>query len=132
MAMPANIPALLALALGLFYFATAIGELRGPGQWQRLIDVLDGSRKLRLLGAGLAIAIGAALLLLVPPRTGDWLNLWLFGLGCLALIEGAVLLILPGHMTLFSRAIIRHGSKPVALLTLLLGVAFVLAGLIRL
>ena len=127
----ANIPAVLALALGLFYVAAAIGELRQPGLWQRMVDELAGSPLGQILGGAVAIAVGALLVALVPPRTGDWLNLWLFGLGCLALLEGAVMLIMPDRMTLLSRMIMRHGSKPVALLALLLGVALGLAGIIR-
>ncbi len=132
MATTANLPAVLALALGLFYVAAAIGELRQPGQWTRMIDELAGSPLLQLLGGGAALGIGAVLVALVPPRTGDWLNLWLFALGCIALLEGVILLIMPARMTLFSRAITRHGSRLMALLTMLLGVAFGLAGLIRL
>ena len=124
-------PALLALALGLFYCAAALGELLRPGQWVQVIEELPASPFARLIGGAAALGTGALLIALVPPRTGDWLNLWLFGLGCLAVLEGLVLLMMPGQMTLLARAITRHGSRPMALLTFLLGVAFILAGIIR-
>ena len=132
MATPANIPALLALVLGLFYMAAAIGELRRPGQWRKMIEEIATSQLGQLLGGAAALAIGALLIALVPMRAEDWLNLWLFGLGCIALLEGVTVLIMPDKMTLISRLIMRHGSRPVALITLLLGVAFCLAGIMRL
>ncbi|MEQ1726065.1 MAG: hypothetical protein ABL882_09090 [Sphingopyxis sp.] len=131
MAHSGNIPAFLALFLGVWYIGAAIGELRQPGRWLKLADEIAASPLGQMLGGAGALAIGTLLVALVPPSTGDWLNLWLFAIGCIALIEGFAVLTMPERMTLFSRLIAARGARGIAILTLLLGVAFCLSGIIR-
>ena len=131
MADAANATALLALFFGLYYLAAGLGGLYNPGAWERMVDEMGGSAYGQFLGAVVAMLIGFALIALVPPR-GDWLNLVVFAIGCLATCEGVVFMIVPGKMLSLFRPTLRRAARPFAVFAVVAGLFFCWAGLARL
>ena len=131
MATAANTPALLALFIGIYFLAAALGGLTHPGRWERMEDEIEKSAFSQFVGGVLAMIIGFVLIALVPP-SGDWLNWVLFVIGMFALVQGVAFLTVPGRVLPAFRPFLQRASRPYALFTTLLGLGFCLLGLSRL
>jgi len=132
MAEPYDIPAWIALFLGLSALAAAVGEFRQPGSWPAMVQELEGSAALRFLTGLLCIALGAAIYLVSPWRPGDWLSVTISVIGGLCVAEGLLILaagdrFLGRARPLFTRA---HGT--LAGLSALIGFGLILSALARL
>ena len=55
----ADAAAWTSLFLGLFLVAAALGELRRPGQWHRMIEEIESSPALQMTVGLLELALGA-------------------------------------------------------------------------
>lgn len=130
MATEANVPALLALFLGLYYCAAAIGGLSHPGNWARMVEEIDGSPYLQLVGGIIAMLVGFTLIAAVDPRRG-LLELVLFVWGCLAAVKGLVFLMLPGRMIGWSRPLVARPARGYAVVALAIGLGFLVAAAAR-
>jgi uncharacterized protein YjeT (DUF2065 family) len=126
----ANTPALFALFIGLYYAAAAIGGLTHPGHWAKMVDELGRSPYAQLVGGVMALVVGFALVTLIPPR-GDWLNILLFAIGCLATIKGLFFLAMPERMLRLSRPFVAGAARPYAVIALVLGLLLCAAALTR-
>ncbi|HSG33458.1 MAG TPA: hypothetical protein VLA37_02915, partial [Sphingomonadaceae bacterium] len=60
-----------AALLGLFALAASIGALRQPGTWRAMIEEIDKSPALQLVGGFMELFVGAAIYLVNPWDAGD-------------------------------------------------------------
>lgn len=123
--------ALIALFFGLYYLAAGIGGLANPGGWARMVAEIGESAYGQFLGAVIAMLIGFILVAAVPPG-GDWLAKLLFAIGCLALVEGMVFMMVPGRMLSLFRPTLLGAMRPFALFASAVGIAFCVIGINRL
>ena len=115
-----------ATLLGLFGLAVAIGALRQPGTWGKMIEEIEASPALQLLCGFIELFVGAAIYLLNPWDAGDLLSTVMKALGGLMMAEALVVMAISDlyfQLWLKNLAAMRRGW-PLATL----GVSVVLAG----
>jgi uncharacterized protein YjeT (DUF2065 family) len=117
----------LAEAIGLYMIVVGIGGLVAPQRWRAMMDDLDRSPGL-VMALGFAVfAVGAALVLIHSIWT-DPLAIIVSLVGYAALIEGALLLAVPGPLLK-----VGFWSLPFtrvwAIVSIVLGILLFLAGL---
>lgn len=120
-----------ATLLGLFAIAVAIGALRQPGHFRRMVDEIDKSAALQLMSGFGELAVGAAIYLLNPWDPGDLLAMVMKAIGGLMMAEALVVMALSDiyfHLWLKNLAAL-HRSWPIA--TLLAGLVLAGAGMMR-
>ena len=120
-----------ATMLGIFTLFAAIGALRKPGIWQKLVDEFDKSPALQLLGGGFEMALGAALYLANPWVSADILACVMKTLGGLMVLEAIAV---TGFSDIYFAFWLRNLSfmhRAWALVTLAFGLALTVAGLFR-
>ena len=120
-----------ATMLGIFTLFAAIGALRKPGIWQKLVDEFDKSPALQLLGGGFEMALGAVLYLANPWVPTDILACVMKALGGLMVLEA---LAVTGFSDIYFHFWLRNLSfmhRGWALATFLIGLALTVAGLVR-
>lgn len=83
-----------ALLLGLFLVASALGELRRPGQWRAMLREIEGSSALQLIVGMVELALGAAVYIANPWNPQDWLACLMTILGGLMMAEAMVFLVI--------------------------------------
>ncbi|GGD68001.1 hypothetical protein [Croceicoccus mobilis] len=79
-----------AMLLGLFAAFAAVGALRQPGAWQRLVAEVDKSPALQMISGVAEIAAGAAIYLVNPWLPEDILACIMKAIGGLMIIEALV------------------------------------------
>ena len=117
--------------LGLFAIAAAVGALRQPGTWRTMIDEIDKSPALQLLGGFMELFVGAAIYLVNPWDAGDVLTCVMKTIGGLMMIEALVVMgfsDLYFHFWLKNLAAMHRGW---AIVTLVIGAGLALAGFMR-
>lgn len=122
-------PAWTALFLGLFALFAGIGELRQPGHWQKLLKETAASPALQLITAMLELFLGAAVYIVNPWASADWLSSAMSVIGGLMIIEALVVLAFSDvYMAFWLR---RFGplSKLWAWLSVLFGLVFIAVGI---
>ena len=127
-----NIPAWIALFLGLYSLAAAAGELRSPGGWWIMLKEFERSPALRLVTGFVTLTLGAAIYLVSPWRPDDWLSIAVSVLGGVAVAEGLLILAMGDRFLNMARALIGRAGRGWAGFSALAGIALVLAGLSRL
>jgi len=132
MAASADIPAWIALFLGLYLLAAAVGELRAPNSWWMMLKEFERSPVLRFMTGFGALALGATIYLVNPWRPDDWLAVTVSALGGVAVAEGLLILAAGDRFVDFARALIGRAGRAWAGFAALLGIAAILAGLLRL
>lgn len=122
-----------ATLLGLFGVAAAVGALRKPGIWQKLIHEMDGSPALQFVAAFMEMFVGAIIYLLAHASgTSDVLTTIMLTIGGLMMLEALVVMALSDvyfHMWLKNLAAVHRGW---AIVTLLAAGALAAAGMLRL
>lgn len=117
----------LAEALGLYMIVIGIGGIVAPQRWRAMMDDLERSTGLVMaLGFGVFV-VGAALVLIHSIWT-DPLAVIVSLIGYAALIEGALLLAVPGPLIRIGRWSINF-TRAWAIISILLGILLFLAGL---
>jgi uncharacterized protein YjeT (DUF2065 family) len=117
----------LAEAMGLYMIVMGIGGLASPQRWRTVMEDLHRSPAL-VVTLGFAIFAVGVTLVMIHSRWTDPLAILVSTIGYVVLIEGALLLAVPGPL-------IRIGSGSVvftrawAVFSLLLGILLFLAGL---
>lgn len=81
-----------AALLGLFALAASIGALRQPGTWRAMIEEIDKSPALQLVGGFMELFVGAAIYLVNPWDAGDILASTMKAIGGLMMIEALVVM----------------------------------------
>lgn len=103
MADPVDIPAWIALFMGLYALGAAIGELRSPGSWAAMLEEFEQREGLRFLAGLVVLSLGAAIYLVNPYNPADWLSLLVTVLGAAMVLEGFVIFA-------FGRAFLHYAS----------------------
>jgi|SRR5687768_16775764 len=132
MAQPADVPAWIALFLGLYALAAAVGELRAPNTWWAIIKEFERSPGLRFVIGLNCVALGAAIYLVSPWRPGDWLSVAVSVMGGLHFAQGLLILASGERFLHGTRALIGRSGRVWGGLGALFGVALVFAALSRL
>ena len=117
----------LAFLIGAILVAGAIAAWRRPQGWDEMFDELERSRGLSMAMAWIAIIFGA-LVLVLPGGWTDPLAIAVSAVGLISLAEGLVLIALPDVYLGLVRPLLRQ-PRAWAAFMLLLGLAFILAGL---
>jgi len=119
----------LAVFLGLALIGAGAGEWRHPGGWRRALGEIDSSPALRLLAGMLALAIGAALYLSAPWRSGGWLELVLALCAAIAIVEGLLLLAAGDRFTAIATRLLDRTGAAMPAVALSAGALLLLAGI---
>lgn len=131
MAEAADVPAWIALFVGLYSLAAGLGEWRTPGYWSAILADFERQPGLRFVTGFLVLSIGGAIYMINPWRPDDWLSIVIAVVGGIMAFEGAVILAMGDRFLGFARWLIGRASRAWAPFSVLLGIAFVAAALIR-
>lgn len=132
MAEPVDIPAWIALFIGLYALASAAGEFRQPGMWMAMLQELERSPALRFLTGLICIALGAAIYLVSPWRPGDWLSVTISVIGGICAVEGMVVLAAGDRFLRFGRSLLSRARGLWAGIAALVGIGLILTAVARL
>lgn len=117
----------LAEVIGLYMIVVGIGGLTAPQRWRAMVEDLERSPGL-VMALGFAVfAVGAALVL-IHSIWRDPLSVIVTLIGYIALIEGALLLAVPGPLIRIGHWSLNF-TRAWAILSIVLGVLLFLAGL---
>lgn len=120
-----------ATLLGLFAIAVAIGALRQPGLWLKMIDEVEHSPALQLLSGFMELFVGAAIYLVNPWVSGDLLSMVMKAVGGLMMLEALVVMAICDlylQMWLKNLAAVHRFWTAT---TLVLGIVLTIAGTMR-
>lgn len=121
-------PAWTALFLGLFAFFAGLGALRRPGHWQKLVEEIAASPALQLITAMLELFLGAAVYIVNPWASADWLSGAMSILGGLMMLEALVVLAFSDAYLSFWLRRLGSLEKLWAWLAMAFGAALIIAG----
>ena len=132
MAEHGDISAWIAFFVGLYALAAGVGELRSPGGWGAMLKEFERSASLRFLTGLVTLTLGAAIYLVNPWRTDDWLTIVVSVIGGIAIAEGLLILAAGERFLNFGRAMLGRGGRVWSGLSVVLGIALVGVALSRL
>jgi hypothetical protein len=132
MAEPLDIPAWIALFVGLFALAAAVGEFRQPGMWRAMLQELERSAALGFLTGLICIALGAAIYLVSPWQPGDWLSVTISVIGGVCAVEGMLILSAGDRFIRLARRLFARARTMWAGLSAVIGFGLILTALARL
>lgn len=119
------------LFLGLFAFAAALGELRRPGGWRRMMQELGTAPALQLIIGLLELALGTLIYIVNPWNSGDWLALVMKTLGAVMMLEALLICALADRFLHIWTRILERGSRGWAAFSLVLGLVLIFAATYR-
>jgi len=125
MANASNITAWILLITALYSIAAAIGELRRPGSWARMVWELEQSKALQFLTGILVLVMGAAVYLVNPYDAGNWVSVMVTVMGGLMMLEGIAFLAFSDWMVKLSRNIMGSAAAVWAWAALAIGLALI-------
>lgn len=120
-----------ATLMGAFAIAVAIGALRQPGIWSKMVDEIKQSPALQLLCGFAELFIGAAIYLLNPWDSADLLSMVMKAMGGLMMVEALVVMAISD---LYFQAWLKNlvaMKRGWPLVSLLVGVVLLGAGTMR-
>lgn len=126
-----DIPAWIALFMGLYALGAAIGELRSPGSWAAMLDGFENNEALRFLTGIVVLALGAAIYLVNPYDPADWLSVVITLVGAGMVLEGVVILGFGRPFLHFASAMMGTVNRAWALLSAGLGLVLICAAMLR-
>ena len=132
MAEAQDLPAWILLFVGLYSLAAAVGELRLPGTWAKMLADFERGPGLRLVTGFFVLSLGAAVYLVNPWRPDDWMAVVVSVMGGLMVAEGALILAMGDRFLGFARALIGRAGTAWAGFSAVLGVALIVAAMSRL
>ena len=132
MAEAQDLPAWILLFVGLYSLAAAVGELRLPGTWAKMLADFERGPGLRFVTGFFVLSLGAAVYLVNPWRPDDWMAVAVSALGGLMVAEGALILAMGDRVLGFARALIGRAGTAWAGFSAVLGVALIVAAMSRL
>jgi len=119
----------LAVAFGAYMLAAAISGFLRPRHWRGILDAIADNDALIYLSGVFAFTVGTALVL-VHNHWGDPLAIVISVIGWAALIEGLVLVAVPGPLMSLATSLISSGNQRIfEVVVLALGLALLAAGL---
>jgi hypothetical protein len=125
------VPAWTSMFLGLFAFFTGIGELRRPGQWDKMIREIADSPALQIITALIELFLGVVIYLANPWASPDWLSSALSVVGGLMVLEALMVLAFSDIYLAFWLRRFGPLSRIWTLLSLAFGVALIAVALPR-
>ncbi|MBX7459807.1 hypothetical protein [Qipengyuania huizhouensis] len=132
MAEGVDIPAWIALFMGLYALAAGIGELRHPGGWAAMLEDYERNTALRFLTGIVCIGLGGAIYLVSPWRPDDWLAILITILGGWMAAEGALILAFGDGLMRLARRLMGKANQLWAWFSLILGAFLIGSALFRL
>jgi len=123
---------LIAMFIGIYAFAAAMGELRMPGTWNGMLGDLEQSPGMRFLAGLFTLSLGATIYLVTPWRPDDWLFIAVAVLGGLMTVEGILLLAAGERFVTLGRWMVAGASEVWAGFSAVLGAGFIFVALSRL
>ena len=114
-----------------FAVAVAIGALRQPGTWGKMVEEIEHSPALQLLCGFAELFVGAAIYLANPWAAGDLLSMVMKALGGLMMVEALVVMAISDlyfQTWLKNLAVMKRGWP---IVTLLVGLVLLAAGTMR-
>jgi hypothetical protein len=132
MADSADIAAWIALFVGLYSLAAAVGELRAPNTWWMMLKEFERSPALRLVTGIAVLALGATIYLVNPWRPDDWLAITVSVVGGVAVAEGVLILAAGDRLLHIARALVGRAGRAWAGFAALFGIAAIVVALLRL
>ena len=129
---PARVAAWSALFLGLFAIVSALGELRRPGSWRKMVSEIEHSPALQLVIGMVEFGGGIALYLANGWNPQDWLACIMKIVGGMMIIEAMVVAAFSDIYLHFWMRALGRDWRGWALVSLLLGAWMTIAGLWRL
>lgn len=132
MAESAQVPAWIALFVGLYALAAGVGEVRTPNGWWMMLKEFERSAALRFVIGLVTLALGATIYLVNPWRPDDWLAIAVSVIGGIAVAEGLLILAAGDRFLTLARAVLGRAGRVWAGLYVLVGIALVLVALPRL
>jgi uncharacterized protein YjeT (DUF2065 family) len=132
MAETASIPAWILLFMGLYALGAGVGEFRQPGIWKRMVGDFDTSPAMRFLTGIVCLALGAAIYLVNPWDPSDWMAILITVLGGWIALEGLLFLAVGDRFIALSSALMAMGGRIWAMVSIVLGIAAIIAALLRL
>ena len=127
-----NIPAWIALFLGLYSLAAGVGELRNPGMWQKMTEDFASNGAVVFLTGIMCIGFGGAIYLASPWQQGDWLSILISLVGGFMIAEGAVLIAMGDRLIGVWKRFLGEKTGIWAGLSALIGAGLIFAALSRL
>jgi len=132
MAESPDIPAWIALFLGLYALAAGIGELRAPNTWWTMLKEFERSPALRFVTGLVVLILGAAIYLVNPWQPADWLAIAVTAMAGIAVAEGLLILAAGERFLHLARALLGRAGRAWAAFAALFGLAAIVVGLSRL
>jgi hypothetical protein len=132
MAETQDISAWIALFLGLYSLAAAVGEFRSPGTWMTMLKDFERSAGLRFLTGLICLVLGAAIYLVNPWNPRDWLSIAVSALGGLCAAEGLLILAAGDRFLGFARALMGRSNAFWTGFSAIFGIAAIAVALARL
>lgn len=120
-----------ALLLGLFAIAAAVGALRSPGAWKTMLDEIEKSPSLQLLGGLVELVAGALIYLANPWVPTDLLSCIMKAIGGVMMAEALAVTAMSDLYFHFWLKSFARFQKGWALVTLLLGLLLTGSGMLR-
>ncbi len=132
MAHAEDIPAWIALFTGLYALAAAVGEFRSPGTWLAMLKDFERSPALRFLTGLVCLMLGAAIYLVNPWDSSDWLAVAVSVLGGLCAAEGMLILAAGDRFLALARRLMQSANAFWAGFSAVFGILAIAAALGRL
>ena len=132
MAETGDISAWIALFMGLYSLAAAVGEFRSPGTWVTMLKDFERSAGLRFLTGLFCVVLGATIYLVNPWVAGDWLAIAVSVIGGLCAAEGLLILASGDRFLHLARGLMGRHNAFWAGFAALFGIGAIIAGLARL
>ena len=132
MAEAQDLPAWILLFVGLYSLAAAVGELRLPGTWAKMLADFERGPGLRFMTGFFVLSLGAAVYLVNPWRPDDWMAVVVSVMGGLMVAEGALILAMGDRFLGFARALIGRAGTAWAGFSAVFGVVLIGAAMSRL
>ncbi len=126
-----DIPAWIALFMGLYALVAALGELHSPGSWASMPEDFEKSEGLRFLTGIVMLALGATIYLVNPLDRDDWLSVVVTVIGGGMVVEGVVILGWGRPFLHFAFSMLGAVNRVWALLSAGLGVVLVCVAALR-
>ena len=127
-----DIPAWIALFMGLYALAAGIGELRHPGGWTAMLEDFERNTALRFLTGIVCIGLGGAIYLVSPWQPDDWLAILITILGGWMAIEGVLIIAFGDGIMRLARRLMGKANQLWAWFSLILGAFLIATALFRL
>lgn len=120
------ITAWIFLIFALYSIAAAIGEIRSPGGWAKMMWELEQSKALQFITGFMILVSGAAVYLVNPFDGTNWASILATVLGGWMIIEGIAFLAFPDWILRLGRKMIGSDSAIWAYCALAIGLALLI------